>query len=899
MDATKLLERCDETVDAGEKALEWFSRNDQTIKHEAVQLNRSFRWNVMAARRMRAAVERPMCVGVFGASQAGKSYLISALARKGTNPLTTMLGGRKMDYLQEINPEGGKEATGLVTRFTVRDVPALPDAPVSLRLLTETDIIKILGNTYLADVDHGNVEPPNGEQIAQRLDALRAKAKPAPVDRLTEDDVFDLQHYFDRSFSAIDRIRSLEVSYWEAAAELAPRLEIGERAQLFALLWDDLEPFSELYVRLYGALARLDFATEGCCSLEGLEPRSQSIINVDTLHGLGRPEAAGKVTLKSLSGQSATVSRADATALIAELAVKIDEQPWDFFEHTDLLDFPGARSRESIRDIHEYLKDPDRLWVFFLRGKVAYLYERYCADQELTSMLLCVGPSNQEVVELTSMVKNWIDATHGEKPEDRARQDTALFLVLTKFDMEFGSKRGSDDNDMGARWTTRLDASFLHFFGKQDRWPYHWNGKDSPFTNIFWVRNPNVRDDSLLDYDADDFELGIRETAKARIEALRKGYLQNEAVRTYVGDAEAKWDAAMELNDGGIGLLAERLRPVCRPELKLRQIEGRLGDLRERIGQRLKPYYVSGDREAEKLKRRKELEEKVIPWLVDCMEATRFGVLQRSLMVGAKEMERVFKQIRFRSSMPRVFEAGSPAPTPERPKPRLGMSLRDRVRPGSAAAAAPGEAVPAESDNGRVEAGGSAVRDAASVFADAVMQSWSSQMRALAQDPQRCRYFLFDEAGLDTLISELLIGAERSAMASELAEGVRDWTRLSIDPHQAAPGAGIIAANAVNGYLRQLGFERRPEAKRPQVESEAGPRPIFALRQEGDTLQLSETSGTFDIDYCVEWIEAVRALTEENASGGTDANTPENRKLGEILSLLGAAQLHSEALTNG
>ena len=56
----------------------------------------------------------------------------------------------------------------------------------------------------------------------------------------------------------------------------------------------------------------------------------------------------------------------------------------------------------------------------FLEGQqVAYLFQRYSAENELTSMLLCIGPSNQEVQDLPGVINSWIAVTHGEKPEDR------------------------------------------------------------------------------------------------------------------------------------------------------------------------------------------------------------------------------------------------------------------------------------------------------------------------------------------------------------------------------------------------------------------------------------------------------------------------------------------------
>ena len=47
---------------------------------------------------------RNNCVGVFGPSQAGKSYLVSALARPPGGQLAILFGTERKDFLREINP---------------------------------------------------------------------------------------------------------------------------------------------------------------------------------------------------------------------------------------------------------------------------------------------------------------------------------------------------------------------------------------------------------------------------------------------------------------------------------------------------------------------------------------------------------------------------------------------------------------------------------------------------------------------------------------------------------------------------------------------------------------------------------------------------------------------------
>ena len=58
----------------------------------------------------------------------------------------------------------------------------------------------------------------------------------------------------------------------------------------------------------------------------------------------------------SLTVRPATdADRPVVAALTAELVVPLAERPWDSFEHTDLLDFPGARTREDISDPDAFL----------------------------------------------------------------------------------------------------------------------------------------------------------------------------------------------------------------------------------------------------------------------------------------------------------------------------------------------------------------------------------------------------------------------------------------------------------------------------------------------------------------------------------------------------------------
>ena len=131
------------------------------------------------------------------------------------------------------------------------------------------------------------------------------------------------------------------------------------------------------------------------------------------------------------AGAQVLLPRPIVTALAAELCINIKERPWPFSRHTDLLDFPGYRGRTRY-NLAKFLADAkgSALKELFLRGKVDYLFQRYTAEQELTSMLLCLRPSNLDVTTLPAVIEDWIGVTHGKTAKERERRPVLLSFAL-------------------------------------------------------------------------------------------------------------------------------------------------------------------------------------------------------------------------------------------------------------------------------------------------------------------------------------------------------------------------------------------------------------------------------------------------------------------------------------
>jgi hypothetical protein len=117
MAGNTLITACEATAAAAQHALEWVTdpKNDPSVGQERAVLERNLRSHAFQARRLARTVDRPTCIGVFGPSQAGKSYLVSVLARQGDRLMAKFDDPPQpeVDFIAAINPYGEKEATGL------------------------------------------------------------------------------------------------------------------------------------------------------------------------------------------------------------------------------------------------------------------------------------------------------------------------------------------------------------------------------------------------------------------------------------------------------------------------------------------------------------------------------------------------------------------------------------------------------------------------------------------------------------------------------------------------------------------------------------------------------------------------------------------------------------------
>src|SRR5690606_20012093 len=142
-------------------------------------------------------------------------------------------------------------------------------------------------------------------------------------------------------------------------------------------------------IELISSLKILNFDQVGFISFQSVLRGGGEILDVKRLKELNSPQE--KIKVKKENGETVEINISYITAVIAELIFSIPQDLVDnkeFLEYSDLLDFPGARSRLAIEidDIDEEII-PDML----LRGKVSYLFNKYSDDFNINNLLFCTN----------------------------------------------------------------------------------------------------------------------------------------------------------------------------------------------------------------------------------------------------------------------------------------------------------------------------------------------------------------------------------------------------------------------------------------------------------------------------------------------------------------------------
>lgn len=429
-----------------EQTIGWVSNTRQhsaRLDTEADLLTIKLQRHRKKTRQLADSVLTAMTIGFFGQSSAGKQYLISALTADTNGRLETTLGGKTLDFWQQIKPS--YQASGIVTRFSHQTGVLHESHPVLLSLLTEIDITRIIAGVYLLENQQNELDHSLDEQhIAEHLQQLAMRRQPSVIAGMSCDDVIGLWDSLARHDAL--RQKKLETHFWPAAVELAPYLNIDDRANLFSVLWAECLPMTDAYRHFAYTLQHLGGATQLLVPLSVLVDDTllpaNGIMNVATLNDLNTPADSHIHVLPWINNeasQSVTLSLAELTFLAIELQIPLPMSAnKNAFESVDLVDFPDFSDTYNTPTTLGYAAYP--LATRLSQSKNDFLLERYTDKQQVNLLLVCHAAATRDDVKTVGKALDyWVKQAQGENAQVRDRRNPGLIWALTPFDQRMST----------------------------------------------------------------------------------------------------------------------------------------------------------------------------------------------------------------------------------------------------------------------------------------------------------------------------------------------------------------------------------------------------------------------------------------------------------------------------
>ncbi len=612
---------------------------------------------------------------IYGESQVGKSYLVSSLL-SGKHSQFSLQGGdgTQYNFIESVNPPGGgSESTSLVSRFSVNFTPIDEKFPIKAVLLSPADLILVLCDSFYNDIilkETPEVHLFTAEELKLELNAIQESYKGTPSKQsiLTEDDVLDISDYFDAYFQKADRIK--DSGFFKMIPQLIQSVDPSHWKDVFCLLWNKDHAFTELFGQLISEYQKLDFSQELYLPIESVLYAYGTLLDVKRMHEIYsapdhlEPNYTPSTTVLLNNGTQVVFSKSFLCALTAELVFGqpkelIKEKP--FLEYTDLLDFPGARSRMEIQlNAVEKKSIP----ALLLRGKVAYLFNKYSDSERIRILMFCAKHEQAAQRLMPGLLNNWIEKVIGMDAETRSlyiktSKISPLFIIGTFFNVNMAYDPlhdGKDQSSLNYRWKQRFDTTLAKEYIEVENptysWFNNWTSAEPYFRNIFLLRDfeksetPSRLFSGYNQYKEEKEEIIPPQNPNFRKD-LRQSFIDYDFVKKHFEDPAASWDAAASINKDGTALIIEKLTIAASNSKAARQIKVKsdLIQINQALMTELRKHYHSADKD-EELLRAKSTAGNIQLKLDTAFAADgirQYGRLMRDLMVDESAVLHLFR----------------------------------------------------------------------------------------------------------------------------------------------------------------------------------------------------------------------------------------------------------------
>ncbi len=587
-------------------------------------------------KRIYYALEENCSAAAYGESQVGKSYLMSSLLSAPNAPFVITNKGKEYSFIDELNPSGGNtsktESTGVITRFTINDDNNKIKDYVKVRNLSIADIVMLLVDSYFNDLKIYAETALSSEEINKELSELHSlwQGKTAVVqDDLTEDDIKDICDYV-KDVLGSNALNVIKSDFRKIIPSRIKYISCDNWIKVFSLLWNKNPELSRLFTVLINEFKQLRFKTEVYVPFDAVLREKGTLLKIEWLDSVCGLQNETKDELFTdvydVEGNllAQNFKKASLSALIAELTFVLPESiagNRKFLRKLDLLDFPGARSREKFKEQEISTVLP----TILRRGKVAYLFQKYSRSLRISSVLFCHHNDQKNEPSLGETINDWIECNIGKTPEERTENlvrtngISPLFFVATKFNIELEKTKNDTRSNfelLNEHWK-RFKTVFPEII-KPATWFDHWVVKggffrSEAFQNIYLLRDfywscKNQVFDGYKDGEVKSPEKSVHthEDYPEYLNDLQRSFLQNDFVKKHFANPEQTWSEVATINNDGSKAIIRDLDAIsgvlelARREKYLQELVG----IRDELLAKLNTYYEPEDKEQNNIRTR-------------------------------------------------------------------------------------------------------------------------------------------------------------------------------------------------------------------------------------------------------------------------------------------------------
>ena len=620
------------------------------------------------------ALEGNPAAAMFGESQAGKSYLASALLSDISKSFKVSDGnGNEYDYKNQINPRGNEmESTSLVTRFSTKYKYENNNFPVIAKMLSPTDLILVICEAYYHNLNVNKTL--SFDELKGKIDSFESiyATKSVCQGLITEDEILDIEDYFNDNFTKLVYNNLKDANFFEKLSAFVTKIPSEEWKDVFPLFWNFNNQLTKLFNDLIEQFKLLNFTNTIYLPIDSVLRDKGTLLDVERLDELynvynGTNKNHCKDTqvylIDNKLERTVIFPKSYLCALTAELIFVLPDSfklQKPFLDHTDLLDFPGTRRFENTNE--DNITD-NSLTVLLRRGKVDYLFNKYSSNDRINALLFCQNhkQSNQSV--MPEKLNRWIGNMIGRTPTERETFKSPispLFVISTWFNKDLEFKFGQDEagnfQSLAERWEQRFSKTLEQQIFKTDTYPWltEWTTSNRYFQNIFLLRDFDQSSETnsqiYLGYNQNKNEKEeIKpETYPTFREDLKKSFEKYDFVKCHFANPAESWDETASINKDGTKLIIDKLTIAASNinPARMAKMIGEFKEISQTIYNELLKHFYSNDKD-EELQKAKNIAGDIQFKLATAFSADKiknYGQLMKELMLDESSVIELFRK---------------------------------------------------------------------------------------------------------------------------------------------------------------------------------------------------------------------------------------------------------------